>query len=113
MNSGSVLCKRHNGRVSCADSTYTHGSFFAVYRRSESGVLDSNKLKKQEALRFVPDVTLHNLYSTLRGITCVTAATYRNVLKPQGSWLYKLSGHIPHAVCKILRKLEKSCAYCM
>ena len=60
MNSGSVLCKRHNGHVSCADSTYTHGSFFTVYRRSESGALESNKLKEQEALRTVLDVTLRN-----------------------------------------------------
>ena len=76
-----------------------HSSLY-VYRQSELGVLDSNKLKVQEALRLVPNVTLRNSYSTSRGIMWVTVAMYRNVLKPQGSWLYKLSGYIPHmTVC--------------
>ena len=102
-----MLCKRLNGtrnqslngHVSCTDSTYIRGPFFAVYRRSDSGAsnaLDGNKIKEQDSLRFVPDVTLCNSYSASHGVTWVTAATYKNVLKPQGSWLYKQSGHVPH-----------------
>ena len=78
VNSGNVLCKRLNGRVSCADSTYIRGPFFAVYRRSDSGAsnaLDSNKIKEQESLRFVLDVTLRNSYSASHGVTWVSTAT--------------------------------------
>ena len=78
VNSGSVLCKRHNGRILCADSTYTHGSFFAVYHRSESGVLDSNKLKEQEALRLVPWC---NLVQFVRPITRYHVGYHGNVQK--------------------------------
>ena len=78
MNSGSVLCKCHNGRVSCADSTSTHGSFFAVYRRSESGALDSNKLKEQEALR---PCTECNLAQFVQHITRYHVGYHGNVQK--------------------------------
>ena len=71
--------------------------FFTLYCQAELGVLDSSKLEEQESLRFVPDVTLCNSYSTSRGVTWDTAAMYKNVLKPQGAWLYKQGGHIPHA----------------
>ena len=98
MNSGSVFCERHNGRVSYINSTSTRAPLCAVYHRFELGVLDSSKLEKQEMLRFVLDVTLHNSYSTSRGVTWVTEVTYKNVLKPQGVWLYKQSGHIAHAM---------------
>ena len=69
---------------------------------SRIGALDGNKLEEQESLRFVPNVTLHNLCSTSRGVTWVTKAMYKNVLKPQGSWLYKQSRYIPHAMVYVI-----------
>ena len=53
----SVFCKSHNGHVLRADSTSTHAPFFAVYCRSELGMLDSNMLEEEGFHRFVPDVT--------------------------------------------------------
>ena len=119
VQSGSVLCKHHNGYVSCADSTYTHGSFFTVYRRSKSGVLDSNKLKEQEALRPVLDVTLcishitryHMGYhgnvqkcaKTTGFMAVQTKRTYPTCVcteecaETTGSLLKKQTTHYPHA----------------
>ena len=93
MNKGSVFCKHHNGCISC-DSTSTRASFVAIYLWAEVGALDINKLELQESLCFVQDAMLCNLCSTSCGGMGYHNKV-QNVLKPQGSRLYKQSGHIP------------------
>ena len=97
LNNRSAFCECHNGRVSYNDLTSTYAPFFTVDFPAEFSTLYNSKLKMQESPHFAPDETLCNLCSTPCGVMCVTKATYKNVLKPQGSRLYKQSGHILHA----------------